>query len=234
MAMASSSMHIPADERGTSAVGPLPWEVGPTAFVTGRVPHVLDPFRVHMWQGPVPAVPAKPKQEVLPQSLDQLGLGQERPSHPRAPPVPPPECEVRVGLLRLWAGVARVVGSGCQLGKHLSKVEPGSEAEVNMMENVFASKATNTLKRRVGAISRFLRWSQLKAIPMPELFGEDNVYGYVEELRASAAPTSPSSFLEALAFAYGLLGLDMDLGKVRSSRVSGAAVRAFGKSRLLP
>ena len=132
----------------------------------------------------------------------------------------------------LLAGVAHVIGEHCELGRHLSTVAPGSDAEANMMENVFATKATNTLKRRVGSFSRFFRWSQLKGMEAKYMFKEDNVYNYVEELRAVAAPTSPGSFLESLGFAFGLLGLDVDLGTVRSARVNGAAVRAFNTKRL--
>ena len=92
-----------------------------------------------------------------------------------------------------------------------------------------ATKATGTLAKRANSLVPFGRWSSLAsgvgAFALP--FTEGKIYQYLKPLAAEKAPpTRAQSFVEAVKFTRGALGLHADLGELLSSRVNGAAFQA--------
>ena len=66
--------------------------------------------------------------------------------------------------------------------------------------DAFAPKATSTLVKRMSSLWRYGKWCMYKHLS-PFNMKEDQVYGYLSELRESgAAPSSAQSFIEAVHF----------------------------------
>ena len=101
------------------------------------------------------------------------------------------------------------------------------------VEDVFAKKATSTLRSRASAMWLLLRWlsaSTGSATPL----SEDRVYMYASYCRSvGKAATRLEQLLQAIAFCKGLIGLRGTSEILESARVSGAAHRLFMTKRIL-
>lgn len=116
------------------------------------------------------------------------------------------------------------------LGRTLAKcIELGKDDEYvwQVVADAFAHKSTSTLKTRASSLLSFGRWRRAPGIGSTGgIFPvtEDIVYEYLCELRRMhAAPSKGKRFLEALGFAKGLLGADVD-SVITSARVRGVAL----------
>ena len=116
------------------------------------------------------------------------------------------------------------------LGKTLVKcIELGKDDEYiwQVVADAFAHKSTSTLKTRASSLLSFGRWRRATGLGSTGgIFPvtEDIVYEYLCELRRMhAAPSKGKRFLEALGFAKGLLGADVD-SVITSARVRGVAL----------
>ena len=116
------------------------------------------------------------------------------------------------------------------LGRTLAKcIELGKDDEYvwQVVADAFAHKSTSTLKTRASSLLSFGRWRRATGIGSTGgIFPvtEDIVYEYLCELRRMhAAPSKGKRFLEALGFAKGLLGADVD-SVITSARVRGVAL----------
>ena len=115
-----------------------------------------------------------------------------------------------------------------------------SEAELpeddifDILHDVFARKATNTLNARAASLLAFGRWK--RCISGSDSCGvfpisEELAYRYLCDLRRNnAAASKRKRFLEAVGFSEGLLGADVD-EVLQSARISGVAHGGFVEKR---
>ena len=91
------------------------------------------------------------------------------------------------------------------------------------LEDALARKATSTIAKRLGALSRFASWCASEDFaPFPLL--EKIAYCYIKHLQTSGcAPTAGKSFVEAVHFSVGMLGLQVDEVFTGSQRIRGVA-----------
>ena len=102
--------------------------------------------------------------------------------------------------------------------------------------DAFHRKATSTLRTRAASLLMFCRWRATEggtATAGVFRLDEPTVYNYVAHLRSTKAPrTRAPRFLEALGFAKGVLGAEVQ-NILDSARIRGAA-EGSAEVRLLP
>lgn len=149
-----------------------------------------------------------------------------------------PEDELRIRALNMFKLLicmdlsATVVG--CNLSDLAGRLDPAIDISKNLAD-VFANKATGTLLKRGGSMTRFCQWMMDTKDQPGFRATEKQVYEYVDFLRdEGAAPTAASHFVEALRFCHSTLQFTgMDVNKVLSTRVLGASHRLFLGKRML-
>jgi hypothetical protein len=101
---------------------------------------------------------------------------------------------------------------------------------VELLNNLFARKSTNTLHKRADALFRFISycWNTSRE-PLP--ISLSAVYAYVNSLKAQK-PSAAQGFREALNFASGLLGLDNADVCAQDPLIQGAAFSQLLKKRI--
>ena len=80
---------------------------------------------------------------------------------------------------------------------------------LDMLEDVLARKATNTLRARAGAFCSYLSWGYRVGLEGKALLPvlEPHLYDYLTHLRyTGAAPTKAASVMSAIAFVTHCLG----------------------------
>ena len=113
---------------------------------------------------------------------------------------------------------------GRQIAKSL-RGDEGAQPVEQILSDALAGKSLSTLRARASSLMAFGRWKKgldPSATILP--IAEEQAYAYVRELRELNAPrTKPGRFLEAVAFAFHMLGAEVD-GTMSSPRVKGAVV----------
>eukprot|EP00435_Cladocopium_sp_Y103_P065166 s958_g27.t1 len=116
------------------------------------------------------------------------------------------------------------------LGRTLMQcIEHGKSEDYiwQVVADAFSQKATSTLKSRAASLLAFGRWRKATFIgELNSVFPVSEVlaYEYLCDLRRlHAAPSKGRRFLEAIGFAKGLVGADVD-AILSSARVKGAAL----------
>ena len=143
--------------------------------------------------------------------------------------------DARALVIQKWLAVLEVNLTASSSGACIVKFQEDDDAEERLKElldDIFATKATGTLRARCTALLLYVKWhigqkSEVEAFPLKE----DMAYKYVSHLRRTGAPaTRASSFLEGWNFAVFALGFE-DPDEVSSSlRCKGSAHRqASGK-----
>ena len=131
--------------------------------------------------------------------------------------------------LQCWKVIVLDSTSHTSLGRTLMYcLELGRSEDYiwQVIHDVFSQKSQSTLKSRAASLLAFGRWK--KCSTSAEFSGifpitETMAYDYLCELRSlHAAPSKGRRFLEAIGFAKGLLGADVD-PILNSSRVRGVA-----------
>ena len=132
-----------------------------------------------------------------------------------------------------WLAVLEVNLPASQVGKHIVRVQERDDALVavqDVLEDVFAAKANNTLNARSTAALLYIKWhaanveARVPALPMDE----ELVYAYFNHLRLTRAPaTRASSLLQAWAFCVHVLGFEDPFFAEDSLRCKGSAHRQF-------
>ena len=131
--------------------------------------------------------------------------------------------------LQCWKVIVLDSAFHTKLGKILiSAIDQGKSEDsiFDIIQDSFADKATSTLRARAASLLAFGRWKK-------SIFGEvacgifpiseDMAYEYLCDLRRNhAAASRRKRFLEAVGFAKGLIGADVD-EVLSSSRVKGVA-----------
>ena len=100
-----------------------------------------------------------------------------------------------------------------------------------MINDILQSKSTSTLHSRADSLILFSRWKQLHkdGSTLFPIF-ESEAYDYLCSLRASSKPpTRASRFLEAVHFAGGVLGFDLE--PFRSSARLGGVIKSIATFR---
>eukprot|EP00435_Cladocopium_sp_Y103_P021672 s5678_g5.t1 len=111
---------------------------------------------------------------------------------------------------------------GRQISMAMRGVE-GTPAVEQTIADALAGKSVSTLRARASSLLAFGRWKKsldVQSFIFP--ISEEQAYAYVRELRELNAPrTKPSRFVEAVSFAYHMLGAEVD-NAMNSPRVKGA------------
>ena len=122
------------------------------------------------------------------------------------------------------------VGDACSLFRHC---RDGNLDLRKMVRDAVGGKARSTVAGRVGALRLYERWAADFVAEGSWPLTVKKAYLYVRGLRDDdrAPATRASSFLEALGFAHGTLGLDGALDAHGAPQVMGAATAAFDRKR---
>ena len=142
------------------------------------------------------------------------------------------EEEAKLTQMAWWRVVIAIFGNECSTGRQLADLE--EEAAQDVLSNIFADKAANTLSRQATSWTLFLK-CHLKELgaDFNGVLTKPLVYTYVETLRKQAAPaTRAQSFIEAVGFAKDTIGCNYDVDSVVSARVKGAAYRSWETKRV--
>lgn len=204
----------------------LPWEGSSweTAF-TNKLPSVIcKPDWVEFpTSGPVPSVPTIGRTKLdrfnARRHLSEVSwVGAENHQHNLA--------------LQCWKVIVLDSTGHTDLGRLLMRcIEIGKNDEYiwQVIADAFSNKATATLKARASSLLAFGRWKRALGLGSAEgVFPatEEVVYEYLCDLRRThAAPSKGKRFVEALGFAKGLLGADVEKA-LSSARVRGVALGA--------
>ena len=114
------------------------------------------------------------------------------------------------------------------MGRQIARAMRGEDSPQTVeqiLSDALAGKSLSTLRARASSLMAFGRWKKsldVSATLLP--ISEEQAYAYVKELRELNAPrTKPGRFLESIAFAYHMLGAEVD-GAMNSPRIKGAVV----------
>ena len=135
--------------------------------------------------------------------------------------------------LQCWKVIVLGSTTHTALGRTLldcSEQEKSEDEISEILNDVFAMKSTSTLRTRAASLLAFGRWKRCISgktdcgiFPITE----ELAYRYLCDLRRNnAAASKRKRFLEAVGFAKGLLGADVD-EVLESARVSGVAHGGF-------
>eukprot|EP00435_Cladocopium_sp_Y103_P050946 s207_g15.t1 len=116
--------------------------------------------------------------------------------------------------------------SGSLVGRQIERAIHGVDDTPTVEQTIsdaLAGKSLSTLRARSSSLMAFGRWKKsldVRATILP--IAEAEAYAYIRELRELNAPrTKPSRFVEAMAFAFHMLGADVD-NAMYPPRVRGA------------
>ena len=134
--------------------------------------------------------------------------------------------------LELWRVIAFSGMHGTRLGRILCQLSGADDADAKIaqtLKDTFCNKASSTLRSRAFSLISFSKWKASRFGPdSANIFPiqEQEVYDYICDLRTEGAPvTRARRLFEAVAFAKGLLGADVD-DILKSPRIQGA-VKSF-------
>ena len=215
--------------------GALPWEHGPLAFILGAgddpigVPGLQNLLNEHVPLPPLPEVVASAAAAPVPAespASEAREVAQPR-GRRTAGRGPVAQDAIRTqAAVDKWQLVLTAAGPHSSLGK----LADGDELILRTaVEQCLELKSAATSSKRAGAFLLFMRWSQdegRQAFPIDEAV----VNAYLE-VASGASATRASSFLEALAFAFGMFQL-CDLDTVLTPRNRGLAARGVKRKRI--
>ena len=140
------------------------------------------------------------------------------------------DTERRDAALTKWGVIVQRAGIHCSLGEYMLNAK--DEAKVSqLLKDSFEEKATGTLEKRGSAMLAYIRWCDAsRCEPFP--IAAELAYEYVCFMRAEGAPaTRATSFVEALGFARGTVGLVSATMALECRLLKGAAVSLFRTKR---
>ena len=137
------------------------------------------------------------------------------------------EQDKRASMISNWSSLVCINLDAFALGDTLaaSSDEITHEAVRRSLQACFARKATSTLSKRFYSMNKFVNHccrSGLQFFPVREHV----IFAYLEYLKGDerSSPSVGRSFLEAVRFCRGVLGLKGDLGTLGTTRIDGLAV----------
>ena len=135
----------------------------------------------------------------------------------------------RAAAIAKWKTISAVSLTSFQFGLQM-QLDNSDVGDV--LDDIFAGKATSTLHARADTMLRFLAWCRKSghtAIP----FSETVVYAFIQDEGSRSAATFPRSFCCALAFVGHVLECPSALECVASRRVTGHAAKCYKEKRML-
>ena len=134
----------------------------------------------------------------------------------------------RSQALEIWKSLILSSGSATKVGRDLLRAQEDSlgEAKVRqIIDDVFAKRASSTLRTRSTSMLQFIRWRSSVGLETPPFpIDESEAYDYICFLRSEGAPKSKAPrFREAANFCGALLGFDFD-DISQSARIDGACI----------
>ena len=136
------------------------------------------------------------------------------------------EDEKRQIALAKWSKIFRIAPEKSKLGRKLltELLAFSSDGYLDqIMQDVFAKKATSTLGKRADNLLEFFSYCTSSGLfPIPLM--EEVFYRFLREVRAQASPTGPKSSLEAIAFSE-IFGFDGAGDVLDSARIKGLCHR---------
>ena len=208
----------------------FPWENGPVSWILG------NGGGTELWQGLgsvqhlsvsgfVPERPAPPV-DVIKHDIPRVFWSAVRSRTAGLDFSAQQDYERRKALIR-WKLIIYETMEHCSSGTLLAQsVMAGEEAIQCFLEDLFAGKATQTMNKRASSILRFLKWASQRGFVVLPL-QESSVYGYMTWLKTEGAPTTGQSFVEALRFCHGVIGLHGVMTVLESRRIVGSARLMF-------
>lgn len=135
--------------------------------------------------------------------------------------------QVKWGALRKLKTLILVDPQASKVGRSLVSgvklLSAESEWEASFAD-AFQGKSVATLAKRSGALWRFNEWLMQNNLPVILHVTESVIYRYMEHLKEHGAPSTATSFIQALTFLHHCIGmLTFSLEELLSSRVRGAA-----------
>jgi hypothetical protein len=129
-----------------------------------------------------------------------------------------------------WRSLILEMFEVCAVGQELlsSCLEAAGDAKLRqVLADTFAGKANSTLNKRAASMIKYISWCRSEGLP-PFPLEETTAYGYVSSLAGGAASTA-RSFVQALNFCKGVLGLQGVSELMRSRRIAGSAQNQYTK-----
>ena len=137
----------------------------------------------------------------------------------------------RIAAIRKWVGIISTSPLSFDLVRRWNRLDPLGASLAEGLKNVFADRATGTLRSRAGALLRLVAWCHKNGhVPFP--LREESVYQFMLNSEGTA-PTFLRSLLVSLRFAHHILGLTGADDVVSSQRGIGCAKLAYLKKRRL-
>ena len=124
--------------------------------------------------------------------------------------------------IHAWMALFQGFEDHSEVGRQLAQA-PDEDARYGILTDVFADKATSTLKARAGALNGFWMWTRSRGVA-PSPLVEQVVYEYCKYCQSNgASPTRAQSLKVAIAFASQVLGWVVQKSLLDSRRIAGVA-----------
>lgn len=133
----------------------------------------------------------------------------------------------RASVLSDWASLVSISLESFAVGRCMtdSGEQVTHDTITRSIGACFAHKAASTLAKRYYALNRFVVWANAVGVdPFP--LRERDMFAYLQMLKSDefTAPSAGRSFIEAIKFSAGVLGLDSDIADYGQGRLHGTAV----------
>eukprot|EP00438_Fugacium_kawagutii_P035732 Skav200347 [mRNA] locus=scaffold852:25374:27448:+ [translate_table: standard] len=214
------------------------WESNPfLAAVMGNAPAQFGTFPdvkrplvpVAVFDGqPLPAVDNHRKAKCA-RVESKLGLCQKSLRHVE----PEDEISKRKSVISDWSSLVAIDIFAFSIGNLLSEDggEVSHDAILNTVRACLASKATSTISKRFYALNRYVKYCAQRGMEVLPL-KESSLFQYLQHLNQdpSTAASAGRSFMEAVRFAGGVLGLHGDVYELGTQRLNGLAIELASKA----
>ena len=197
----------------------MPWEREPINPVFAKKPRLIQPPVF------VPSVPRDDAEISIPVAEAQGVVRWSKATS--LIPWPIAQNRALARALESWRIIVMDNLSGSMVGRQIEEAlrgDPDSKTIEQSVSDALSGKSVATLRARASSLLAFARWKKV-LVTDARIFPitEHEAYMYVTELREHNAPrTKATRFLEAVSFAFHVLGADVG-DTIRSPRVKGAS-----------
>ena len=225
-------------------VGVLPWETPLMEAVMGRSKDIHRLADSELWSAKFLAsansVRLEPTSEsAFPAHSSSSGSAAHKSvNKAKTGAVDESEEALRFSALKRWKLIIfsgmEFSRTGRQIKTALSRTG-GEELADMIISDTFENKAVSTMNARSGSIMQYTEWLSMAYPCMPTFpLDEDYVYQYLCDLRVhKSSATKSQRMREAIAFSFGVIGLDGAEEAMKSQRCLGAAMSVLMTKRVL-
>ena len=136
--------------------------------------------------------------------------------------------------IAMWQLILEEDLAASRLGRQLAALHGTADEAAETMRTLnytFEDKSTGTLRARACSILQFFRWHHTQTDRPAAPVEEQDVFSYLCFLEeSSAAPTRAQRLLEALTFAFHVVGLELRGDLLSSRRLAGAALSSMKRN----